>query len=187
MMANLTEQVHQELRQHLKTGDVVIDATAGNGYDTTFLASVVGIEGKVFAFDIQDQAIDNTRQKLVALSLNQSVVLIKACHSLLLQNIPACYTGNIQCIIFNLGYLPGSDKSCITRAATTLQALEQSIELLADNGLLSIMLYPGHEGGQQESEKVLKWIDQLPDNYRITREITPGPQWYLILKNSTRD
>src|SRR5512144_1655855 len=55
---------HFFLRVRVKPGDRVMDATCGNGHDTLFLAGLVGAGGTVFAFDVQEQALEKTRQLL---------------------------------------------------------------------------------------------------------------------------
>ena len=181
-MTTLTETVQNRLEHYLSHGDYVIDATAGNGFDTVFLAKQVGNAGKVFAFDIQQIAIEKTRQRLLENNLLEPVQLIHNTHSHMSIDVPSNYHQKISCVMFNLGYLPGSDKSCITQPNTTLEALRQSLALLKQGGLLSIMLYPGHEGGKQESVAVLKWLSELPEIASIEHEVTPGPQWHRIIK-----
>ena len=60
----------------------------------------------------------------------------------------------IAAITFNLGYLPGSDKSIQTRAESTKEALAASIQLLTPGGCLCVTAYRGHSGGKTEAETV---------------------------------
>lgn len=154
---SLTQQAHQQLTTHLHEGDVVIDATAGNGHDTVFLAKAVGESGFVYAFDVQEQAMRSTKHRLEENHLTQNVRILHACHSTLKNKIDAHHQGEISAIMFNLGYLPGSDKSIITQAPNTLLALESACEVLAPRGLISILIYPGHEGGNRERDAIFKW------------------------------
>ena len=48
---------HELLRQRLRPGDNALDGTAGNGHDTLLLAQCVGPGGRVWAFDVQPQAV----------------------------------------------------------------------------------------------------------------------------------
>jgi tRNA1(Val) A37 N6-methylase TrmN6 len=182
-MTSLTKLAHGKIAGIIDTGDRLIDATAGNGFDTLFLAQQTGASGKVYAFDIQPQAITNTRQKLIEYGLSNQVELF--CHShadmqtILAQNLK----NQIRVVMFNLGYLPGSDKSCITQTDSTLAALHQAGELLMPGGLLSVMLYPGHAGGELEATAVMQWSAKLPANYTYTLHETPGPQWLCIEKH----
>ena len=155
--------IHQILTGRLKQGDIVVDATAGNGHDTLFLARHVLPEGQVFAFDIQQSAIDSTAKRLQENGYVLSVEnLIHSGHETLSEKLPADLRGKIQAITFNLGYLPGGDKNVITQTSSTLSAIQQSLEWLAEDGLLTVVAYPGHEGGRDESLVIEQWIAALP-------------------------
>lgn len=165
---SLVEQAHIRLSGHLKPGSVVVDATVGNGYDTQFLAQHVTESGHVYGFDIQSAALDQTRIKLVQNGLYRQVQLILDNHANMVEHIHYNHIGHIQAIIFNLGYLPGSDKSVITQTNSTLAALNTSLNILSPGGMLNIIAYPGHAGGKQESMAVCKWSQQLnPDIYQV--------------------
>jgi SAM-dependent methyltransferase len=135
----------------------VVDATCGNGHDTLFLAGLVGAEGSVFAFDVQDRAVASTRQLLEEHGCLERVQLFCAGHETLATHV----TEPVQGVVFNLGYLPGSDKCCITTAETTLAALEQAVNLLGPGGILVVVVYPGHEGGGEEACAVERWFGLL--------------------------
>jgi len=146
----------------IRPNDVVIDATCGNGNDTIFLAEAVVNGGKVYGFDIQDIAIEATHKALSAKSLLSQTELLLQSHDEMLSSIPQNLHGKIRCIMFNLGYLPGGDKHQITLPSTTLEALQQSLQLLAVGGLISICAYRGHDGGEEEEMAVAKFCSQLP-------------------------
>ncbi len=150
----LTEKVHHILTNHLKEGDRAIDATAGNGYDTLFLAEQVGPSGKVIAIDIQDCAIRSTRERLESAGLIDRVSVVTEDHAIALRKLIKDDHENVAAITFNLGYLPGSDKSIQTRAESTEEALAASIQLLAPGGYLCVTAYRGHSGGAVEAETV---------------------------------
>ncbi|MBK1879395.1 FAD-dependent oxidoreductase [Pelagicoccus mobilis] len=170
-----TEVAKAEVLKHLSNGDLVIDATAGNGHDTQWLAESVTSEGHVFAFDIQTQALETTRQRLEKHQLDSRVTLYHAGHENLLETIPSEFHGNISSIVFNLGFLPGGDPTLITKSDTTIQALKASLQLLKPGGLLSITLYPTHSGAQEEVELVLSWFNDLfPEKFSTYME--PHPQ-----------
>lgn len=179
-MTSLSRQIQNELCQFLGEGSLAIDATAGNGHDTIFLAERTGDSGHVYAFDIQHEAIENTRMRLREQQLEHRVSLIEKSHEQLQKHVSASDQGRIAVIMFNLGYLPGSDKSCITRTSSTLKALDQSITLLKPGGALSVMLYPGHEGGEEETNAVLNWGSKLLPSWETRHIVTKGPQWLLI-------
>jgi len=150
----LTEKVHHILTNHLKEGDRAIDSTAGNGYDTLFLAEQVGPSGKVIAIDIQDCAIRSTRERLESAGLIDRVRLVTEDHAVALRKLIVDGHENVAAITFNLGYLPGSDKSIQTCAESTEEALVASIQLLTPDGYLCVTAYRGHSGGTSEAETV---------------------------------
>ncbi|MDF1861598.1 MAG: class I SAM-dependent methyltransferase [Verrucomicrobiales bacterium] len=138
---------HRLIRERLQTGDVAVDATAGNGHDTAFLATCVGDSGKVFAFDIQEEAIRATGERCANFP---QVELIHAGH----EQMDLHVSEPVKAVMFNLGYLPNGDKSKITEVETTIIAIRTSLRLLARGGLLTCILYRGHIGGEAEAEAV---------------------------------
>ena len=158
---SLTTKAHNIIQKYLAVGDYAIDATMGNGHDTLFLSKQVGIAGKVFAFDIQQQALNSTLLKLESEQFVNNTQLFHLSHSKMEQQIPMQYHGKIKVIMFNLGYLPGGDKSVITHTDSTLLALNQSISLLAPSGLIAITAYPGHQGGDEETRQIKQWCNRL--------------------------
>jgi predicted methyltransferase len=181
-MKPLTQTVQEDLKAIIQPGDICVDATAGNGHDTLFLAEQVGQHGKVYAFDIQDMAIERTRERLVAQQLLGQVKLINDGHEHLSASLPDNYSGQVSVIMFNLGYLPGSDKSCITRPDSTVSALKQAAALIKPKGIISVMLYPNHEGGHDETRAVLNWSGNLGGDFQQEMLKTPGPQWLKVQK-----
>ena len=149
---------HMLARQIVSIGDTVIDATAGNGHDTVFLAQLVGPSGQVYAFDIQEEAIISTRQKVVSANLESRVKIIHDGH----QNIDKYVDKPIKLVMYNLGYLPGGNKKRITKPATTLEALRKSLKLLESDGIVILTVYTGHPGGQEEWEEIQPYLTELP-------------------------
>lgn len=135
----------------------MVDATCGNGHDTVFLAQLVGKQGRVLAFDIQAQAIENTRQRLIEAGLADRVQLIQADHARLDEYLP----DKIKAAMFNLGYLPGSNHLFTTSALTTVAALEHCMKRLVGGGLVTVVAYPGHPGGGEEIEQVKAYMARL--------------------------
>ncbi len=158
---SLVEKVHRILAGHLPSGGLSIDATAGNGHDTLFLAERTGPAGHVYSFDIQAKAIHATRELLQRAGLRNRVTLIHAGHETLLEHLPGQVIGKIHAATFNLGYLPGGDKTLITSTATTIPALSATCQVLAPGGCITIMVYPGHPGGEREAAAVNRWCRQL--------------------------
>ena len=166
----LTELVHEALKNHLQGGDFAIDATAGNGHDTYHLAECVGEAGKVIAIDIQVEAIESTRGLLSMTALANRVNLLVGDHSVILDKLFEEYKDSIASIVFNLGYLPGSDKCVKTRAKNTSRALDASTKLLRPSGLLCVTAYRAHHGGEEEAKSVEGWMaGRAADGWHVMR------------------
>jgi SAM-dependent methyltransferase len=146
---SLLNTAHRIIAKRLQCGQIALDATLGNGHDTLFLARCVGANGLVYGFDVQTKALEAARKRLE-----------DACLLALLQWIPPQHHGKIQAAMFNLGYLPGGDKTLITQTATTLAALEVSLRLLTQDGVITVMAYPGHPGGAEETTELIQWLRQ---------------------------
>ena len=149
--------------QLIQIGDSVIDATCGNGYDTLKLCQLVLSmnKGKVYAFDIQLDAIDSANHYLnahLSPELRMRVDLQQRCHSSFPDFIK---TESIKLIVYNLGYLPGGNKNTTTQSNTTLQSLVMAKELLQPGGIMSVTCYPGHPEGAQEQEVLLNYASHL--------------------------
>lgn len=144
--------------ERLREGDVAVDATMGNGHDTQFLCEQVGEGGRVYAFDVQAQALDQTRERLARAGLIARATLIHAGH----ENLLAHVAEPIDLAVFNLGWLPGGDKAVTTRLDTTLAALRASFQLLKPGGLLCVCAYPGHGEGERERAAVQQWARAMP-------------------------
>jgi len=155
---SLLEKAHEGVRSAVSAGESVVDATIGNGHDTLFLAQCVGETGRVFGFDVQQAALDSTRDRLLGAGVSLS------CFELYLTShdrMGECVSGEVAAVMFNLGYFPGADKEVITKTESTLKALDQSMALLRKGGVLSVMCYPGHAGGDVEAQAVVRWMDGL--------------------------
>ncbi|NLP17885.1 MAG: methyltransferase domain-containing protein [Firmicutes bacterium] len=148
----------QELiRQVLLPGEQAIDATAGNGHDTVFLARLVGSKGKIWAFDIQVEAIKNTEERLEKENLRQRVNLLLQGH----ENMAVYIKKPVGAIMFNLGYLPGGDHSIITRPDTTISAVKSGLKLLRPGGIMTIVMYTGHTDGGTEAAQLKRFCHTL--------------------------
>lgn len=145
-----TGVAHLVLDGFIGEGQTAIDATAGNGYDTLYLARKVGKLGRVYAFDIQAQALAQTKMLLEEAGCLRQVRLIQDSH----ENMDTYVKEPAAAIVYNLGYLPGGNKTMVTTPDTTVNSLEKALELLAPGGLISIVAYPGHPGGAEELRRV---------------------------------
>ena len=173
------EMAHDFLAQVITKDDTVVDATMGNGHDTLFLAKLAK---QVYAFDIQEQALEKTNQRLQAAGLT-NVQLILQGHETVDQ-----FVSELKAAIFNLGYLPSAEKSIITRPHTTIEALEKLCHMLVRGGRIAIMIYYRHEGGDLEKDAVLNYVSQLPQQeytatiYRTLNQVNNPPFLVMIEK-----
>ena len=173
------EMAHDFLAQVITQEDIVVDATMGNGHDTLFLAKLAK---QVFAFDIQEQALEKTRQRIQEAGFT-NVELILQGHETVDQ-----YVSEVKAAIFNLGYLPSADKSIITQPQTTIEALDKLCQMLVKGGRIAIMIYYGHEGGDIERDAVMDYVSQLPQQeytatiYRTLNQINNPPFLIMIEK-----
>jgi len=186
MLQNPLKFSHSLLKNSIVPGDCVIDATVGNGNDTVLLAQLVGQTGKVYGFDIQKEAIEATEEKLLLTGQLPQTELIHAGHENIADYIPD--EQNISAVVFNLGYLPSGDKEIITTPDTTIPAIEQSLTRLRRGGLVSLMVYHGHEGGKEEKEQVDSFVRQLSQEdyhvleYKFVNQKNNPPFLYIIEK-----
>lgn len=155
---------HRCIGERLQPGDIAVDATAGTGADTAFLCAAVGAKGTVYAFDIQQEALDRAAERVgLRQEASGRLHLLLESHANMRQAIPPSDHGRIAAVMFNLGYLPGGDKRIITRPETTVPALDAALALLKPGGIVTAVLYPGHEGGREEAERVESWAASLPE------------------------
>jgi tRNA A58 N-methylase Trm61 len=184
LLTNVIEISKRICKLKLADGDRAVDCTMGNGNDTAFLCSLVGEKGKVYAFDIQEDAVINTRQKLQELSFLERTELILDGH----QNIDRYIYEPVQLAIFNLGYLPKGDHKITTQTETTLEAVRKCMDLLDLEGVILLVVYPGHENGKEEKEALQSFTAELKQNafnvasIRFTNQINHPPELICIEK-----
>lgn len=172
------------LERILNEGDVVVDATMGNGYDTKYLSQIVGECGFVYAFDIQEEAIKSTRKRLEKENLDKRVKLILDGH----ENMDKYIDEEVSCVVFNLGYLPRMEHMIVTKPETTIEAIKHSLRLLKPHGVISISIYTGHPGGMDERNSIyefVKTLDQSEFNVLesgFVNQVNNPPQLILIEK-----
>lgn len=157
MELNIHKNNRRILAPLIRPGDVCVDATAGRGYDTLFLAEQVGPDGTVFTFDIQKAALDSTAARLAAAKLSPRVQLIHESHV----HIPQYVHEPVRTVLFNLGYLPGSDHALRTRAKDSLTACTKCLPLLQIGGVLSVVVYRDGIEGAKEYETIRAWAAYL--------------------------
>ncbi|AIS04796.1 tRNA (mnm(5)s(2)U34)-methyltransferase [Lactococcus lactis] len=194
-MLKQLEMAHWMLKDIIYTNDVVVDATMGNGYDTQFLAE---LGANVYAFDVQEEALNATEKRLDDAGIKNQIFEKNLSNLLTEPSVNLVLSGHeklseyvkepIKAAIFNLGYLPKTDKSVVTKADTTLTALEALTNQLVVGGRIAIMIYYGHEGGMEEKDAVIKWTSSLPQkdwevtSYAPLNQIHTPPILVLIEK-----
>ena len=176
---SILNRVHERFDYYVKSNSLVIDATVGNGNDTILLAQLAN-KGIVYGFDIQKQAIEATKQKLQENNIT-NVILYQQNHNQM-KNTLIEKQGKISLITFNLGYLPTGDKTITTTTSTTIQAIEEGLELLHPNGILLITVYPGHEEGEKESIALQKYFKNQKVTYYRNDDNPKAPYLMEIKK-----
>lgn len=184
-MVDLTGLHKHFILEHLREGEVAVDFTMGNGNDTLFLSKTVGESGRVYAFDIQEDALTSTRAHLEANGAPENYTLICASH----HRVKEFVKEPIKAGMFNLGYLPRSGrKTLYTMRETTMPAVEAAIDLLAPDGVLIVAIYPGHEEGALEGEMLREYFSTLskyricPSEFKILNSPT-SPYFFLVEKS----
>ncbi len=162
-----TELAHRLLGAVVREGDRVVDATAGNGYDTVFLAERVGSGGEVIAFDVQEEAIVSAKKRVELAGFGDRVKFFTESHEEIGRRVPA---DSASVVMFNLGYFPGGDHERITTLQGTLAGLEAAAVVLKAGGWLSVVVYPGHPGGAEEAAAVEDWMERrAAAGWRVVR------------------
>ena len=174
------------LRRFLVPGDIAVDATMGNGHDTEMLCRLVGEGGHVYAFDIQEDAVENTRARLSQAGLLARATLFCCGHQFMAEKVNKA----VNAVMFNLGWLPGGNKSITTQWDTTREAVQQALSLLAPEGICAICVYPGHPAGDYERLQLNQMLSSLrPQEFNVLhhRFINAGkgaPECYIIQKQT---
>jgi tRNA A58 N-methylase Trm61 len=185
MFRNATRMAQLLLKEHIKKGETVIDATCGTGQDTLFLAKMVGKEGKVLAFDIQDKALKITDHLLREEGCREQVTLIHDNHV----NLEKYIQKGIAACMFNLGYLPGGDHAITTNAHDTVLAVNRAANNLNPGGVLTAVCYPGHPGGQEEYETLKDSLGSLTQkqyevlDLQFINQVNNPPRLIVIVKS----
>lgn len=151
-VGDLSNLAHNIIKNYCLEFEAAIDATLGNGYDSDFLSTTFN---KVFCFEIQEAAIDSYKARK-----KENVTIISDSHENLLSHINVM----VDCVIYNLGYLPGGDKNITTKADTTIESIKQALKILKPGGIISISIYVGHNEGEVEKDKIIQFVNDLPKN-----------------------
>ena len=193
-MENETERYTLRNARHLaadymmrtiKEGDTVVDATMGNGKDTLFLCDLVGESGHVYAFDVQAEAVERTRERVEEAGYTARTTLLLAGHETMKEHVPA----SVQAIMFNLGWLPGAQHVVTTQTETTLKAVSAALDLIAPGGIVTVCVYPGHEEGTRELEALKEYVSSLSVRtynalyHSFVNASSQTPRLFLIQRN----
>jgi tRNA G37 N-methylase Trm5 len=140
-------------------GDTLVDATCGNGHDTCLLAQMR--PKVVYSIDIQPEALQSAKT-LINTHLSEEeqnkIKWILASHEVFPSEI---HEASVKLIVYNLGYLPGGNKSIVTQPETTLRSLQQAEKLIVPGGCISVTCYPGHPEGAREEKELLDYTSRL--------------------------
>jgi ubiquinone/menaquinone biosynthesis C-methylase UbiE len=168
----------------LGQGSRAVDATSGNGHDTLFLAQNVGPGGHVYALDVQEEALEKTRSRIESAGLAHRVSLLRLGH----QDLESLPGDPVDAVMFNLGYLPGSDRSVITMPDTTRDGIKAALKILKPGGRLSVVAYTGHPGSLEEAGVVAGLMGSLDlKEFNVQKMVfwnSPGesPELYFVTR-----
>jgi ubiquinone/menaquinone biosynthesis C-methylase UbiE len=189
-MYNSLQFSHQLVKARVQPGDWVVDATAGNGHDTLLLAQLVGSKGTVLSYDVQELALDNTKKRLVEAGCLEQVRLIHRGHETLETELyPDHY---IRAAMFNTGYLPSGDHSLVTQAPSTIQALEICLRYLLPKGVITLVTYHGHPGGDTELAHLQDYLQSLDQRqfdvleYRFINQSNQPPILFAVERKNVK-
>ena len=157
--SQITYWCHEIIRSQAEAGGCYIDATMGKGNDTLFLCELAGENGKVLAFDIQQEALDATRELLRIHGKEQQAELILDGHEHMDRY---AMEESTDVICFNFGYLPGGDHNLATTYRTSIEAIGKGLGILKHGGMMSLCIYSGGDTGFEEKEKILEYVKALP-------------------------
>ncbi|WP_158736517.1 class I SAM-dependent methyltransferase [Alteribacillus sp. YIM 98480] len=161
ILPGILPYVRELVDRCLKEGEIAIDATAGNGMDTLYLAKKVGTSGKVYSFDIQQAAIEKTNIRLKDHQLDNRVSLILDSHVNAASYLADEEHFLLKAAVFNLGYLPSGDKTITTKGDTTVQAVSNLLQIMPSRSIIILVIYHGHEEGKKEKQTIETFVKQL--------------------------
>lgn len=155
---HIQEFVKTYLNDNLNKDDIVVDATIGNGYDTVFLAKTSKF---VYGFDIQEKAYNNTLKSLESNNLKNYKLILDSHENIF------NYVTSFKGVVFNLGYLPNSDKTVTTTEKTTIKTLKNLTSNMQQGQFIIMTCYPSHKEGQVESLAVVNFAKNLNETFTV--------------------
>ena len=176
ILKNTTELAKVFCERYIDEDSLAVDATCGNGNDTLFLAERTQ---KVYGFDIQSQAIENTKKRCAHLN---NITLFQMSHA----EMKDVISEPVDCVIFNFGYLPKADPTIITQPDSSIKAVQAAWDLLRKDGVLVLCCYVGHTGGQEETDVIDHWIqeNQLSIDLTYRQDRPQSPILKIIKKDA---
>lgn len=187
-MLGILDKAKQLTAEVLSDGSIAVDATLGNGHDAVHLAKHIAPTGRLFGVDLQPDAVRSSRDRLERAGWQEQATLLEGDHADLEDLLPTTVVGAVDAVMFNLGYLPGSDHSVTTRPESTVPALEQAVRLLRPGGRVTVVMYRGHPGGAAEYQAVMQWATGLDQerlevlHYRFANQIHRPPELLAVEK-----
>lgn len=184
VVSNAVNMAKVYIARALPSGGIAVDATAGKGTDTVFLASLVGSAGLVYSFDIQELALQETTAKLQKSNLT-NVKLINDGH----EQMDLYIKEPLDAVMFNLGYLPGGNHELVTTPETTSRAVAKALKMLKPGGVMTIVLYTGHPGGNEEKEQLEEMLYKLDQkSFQLLKVTYPNqknnPPFLLVIEKT---
>ncbi|WP_213357498.1 class I SAM-dependent methyltransferase [Chlamydiifrater phoenicopteri] len=165
--SNVVSVAHNLFREFLSPGDIVVDATCGNGKDILVMAKLLKGKGKIIGYDVQKEALAKSMMAFEALLSREEASIISLKHS-----SHVCLEENgAKLFHYNLGYLPGGDHDITTLTEDTIASLNKALDLLHSEGIITVICYPGHEEGKRERDAVESFAEALD----------PG-RWTVVLR-----
>ena len=158
---NALKLSHEYICANVNIGDTVVDATCGRGRDTLLLAHLVKENGSVFSFDIQSAALEEAHELIKKEALNNVTLINDSHHNL--KN----YVSSAKCVVFNFGFLPGGDHSIFSKPETSIPAIDAALDIITEDGFISICSYYGGPNGFEERDAILSHLSKL-DNKKYT-------------------
>jgi len=177
------------IEKALYEGAHAVDATLGNGHDAAWLCGMVGASGRVYGFDVQAEAVERSRQRIAEAGYESRAQLILDGHQNMLDYIEK---GSIDAVMFNLGWLPGAQHGVTTYTETTLAAVNAALEVLKEDGMMTVCVYPGHDEGAREREALIEWAQKLDEKKYdamlkcYLNQSNSPPLLIAVKKNKTR-
>ncbi|KJS65624.1 MAG: methyltransferase [Peptococcaceae bacterium BICA1-7] len=168
----------------LGNGSTAVDATAGNGQDTVFLAEGVGPDGRVYSLDIQEEALTRTLRLVSGKGMSERVKTILAGH----QHLASLVMAPVDAVMFNLGYLPGGGREVVTAPDTTVSGIMAALSIINPGGRISIVVYTGHKGALEESQAVAGLLSGLDEKEFSVQKMVfwnshkESPELYFITR-----